>query len=177
MPRSWTTFTQRASGNSSTSSGTWDKIPDTEVLAQTGLPSIYTTLMQYQLRWTGHVACMPDHRLPKRLLYGELQQGKRVPWWPEETLQRHTEIIPESVWHQPWLLGTNCHGPGFTGTPAVHKGSERCEANRTTAAEQIRQARKAWASNPQGSNQPHPLPPLRTNFSCFSRPPQQSLDD
>ena len=54
-----------------------DRIPDTEVLAQADLPSIYTILMQSQLCWAGHVACMPDHRLPKRLFYGELQQGKR----------------------------------------------------------------------------------------------------
>ena len=54
-----------------------DRIPDTEVLAQVDLPSIYTILMQSQLCWAGHVAHMPDHRLPKRLFYGELQQGKR----------------------------------------------------------------------------------------------------
>ena len=54
-----------------------DRIPDTEVLAQADLPSIYTILMQSQLCWAGHVARMLDHRLPKRLFYGELQQGKR----------------------------------------------------------------------------------------------------
>ena len=37
-----------------------DRIPDTEVLAQADLPSIYTILMQSQLRWAGHVARMPD---------------------------------------------------------------------------------------------------------------------
>ena len=53
-----------------------DKIPDTEVLAQAGLSSIRTILMQAQLRWAGRVARMPDHRLPKRLFYSELQEGK-----------------------------------------------------------------------------------------------------
>ena len=32
-----------------------DRIPDTEVLARSGLPSIHTILIQYQLRWAGHV--------------------------------------------------------------------------------------------------------------------------
>ena len=54
-----------------------DRILDTEVLAQADLPSIYTILMQSQLCWAGHVARMPDHLLPKRLFYSELQQGKR----------------------------------------------------------------------------------------------------
>nr|XP_027216627.1 uncharacterized protein LOC113809286 [Penaeus vannamei] len=54
-----------------------DRIPGTEDLTRAGLPSIYAILMQSQLRWAGHVVRMPDHRLPKRLLSGELQQGKR----------------------------------------------------------------------------------------------------
>ena len=53
-----------------------DKITDTEVLRCASLPSIYTILMQSQLCWAAHVVCMPDHWLPKRLFYGELQQGK-----------------------------------------------------------------------------------------------------
>ena len=33
-----------------------DNIPDTEVLSRAGLPSIFTILMQSQLRWASHVA-------------------------------------------------------------------------------------------------------------------------
>ena len=52
-----------------------DKIPDTVVLTRANVPSIHTTLMQTQLRWAGHVVRMPDHRLPKKLLFGELHFG------------------------------------------------------------------------------------------------------
>ena len=54
-----------------------EKIPDTEVLTLAGLPSIPTILMKAQLRWAGHVARMPDSRIPKKLMFGELQAGKR----------------------------------------------------------------------------------------------------
>ena len=54
-----------------------DKIPDTEVLKKANVQSVYTILKLAQLRWTGHVTRMPDERLPKKVLYGELQEGKR----------------------------------------------------------------------------------------------------
>ena len=41
------------------------------------MESIYAMLKRSQLRWAGHVCRMPDERLPKRLLYGELHHGKR----------------------------------------------------------------------------------------------------
>ena len=34
-------------------------------------------LMQQQLQWTGHIRRMEDHRLPQRILYGELTTGHR----------------------------------------------------------------------------------------------------
>ena len=57
---------------------TWrDKVPDTEVLSRTALPSIYTLLKRTQVRWAGHLVRMPDIRLPKKMFYGELAEGKR----------------------------------------------------------------------------------------------------
>ena len=54
-----------------------DRIPDTEVLKRAGMQSIHTLLKLVQLRWTSHVTRIPDERLPKKILYGELQVGKR----------------------------------------------------------------------------------------------------
>ena len=52
-------------------------VPGTEVLTRAGIPSIHTLLRNAQVRWAGHVTRMPDDRLPKQLLYGELCYGKR----------------------------------------------------------------------------------------------------
>ena len=54
-----------------------DKVPDPEILEQTGMSSIFTMLRKRQLCWVGHVVRMPDERLPKRILYGELLTGSR----------------------------------------------------------------------------------------------------
>ena len=54
-----------------------DRIPDTEVLKRVRMQSVHTLLKQAQLRWTGHVTRMPEERLPKKILYRELEMGKR----------------------------------------------------------------------------------------------------
>ena len=55
-----------------------DKIPDTEVLKKAKMQSAHTLLKLAQLRWTGHVTRMLEERLPKKVLCGELQEGKRL---------------------------------------------------------------------------------------------------
>ncbi|GFS16531.1 hypothetical protein ElyMa_006799100 [Elysia marginata] len=54
-----------------------DKVPVTEILEQSGMPSVFTLLQQTLLCWAGHVIRMSVERLPKRILYGELQSGAR----------------------------------------------------------------------------------------------------
>ena len=54
-----------------------DRIPDVKVLERAGTESVEAHITAAQLRWTGHVVRMPDHRLPKQAFYGELREGKR----------------------------------------------------------------------------------------------------
>ena len=41
-----------------------DKVPNTEVLDRTGLPTMCTLLRQRRMRWIGHVRRMEDGRIP-----------------------------------------------------------------------------------------------------------------
>ena len=54
-----------------------DKVSNNEVLARANIPSMFTLLRQRRLRWLGHVYRMEDGRIPKDLLYGELESGSR----------------------------------------------------------------------------------------------------
>ena len=54
-----------------------DYVPNTAVLEKANILSIEAMLLQYRLRWAGHVTRMADDRLPKQTLYGELTSGHR----------------------------------------------------------------------------------------------------
>ena len=54
-----------------------DKVTNNIVLERAGVPTIFTLLRQRRLRWLGHVRRMSDGRIPKDLLYGELDHGLR----------------------------------------------------------------------------------------------------
>ena len=57
---------------------TWqDRIPHVDILQATSSTSIEAMIMKRQLRWVGHVIRMPENRLPRQLLYGELLEGTR----------------------------------------------------------------------------------------------------
>ena len=118
-----------------------EKVPDTEVLDRAGLPSIYTMLMQSQLRWAGHVVRMPDNRLPKILFYGELQEGKRNRGCPKKRYKDCLKTSLKAFRIDPatWELTAFDRSNWRT---TVHKGAMAHEAARTQSQKQRREERK-----------------------------------
>ena len=57
---------------------TWqDCVPNKNVLAQGGIPSMFALLTQSHLHWLGHVSHMQDVQILKDMLYNELATGSR----------------------------------------------------------------------------------------------------
>ena len=52
-----------------------DRIPNTTVLEKAKCSNIHALLSQRRLRWLGHICRMGKGRIPKDLLYGELEKG------------------------------------------------------------------------------------------------------
>ena len=123
-----------------------DRIPDTEVLKRAGMQSIYIFLKLAQLRWTGHVTRMPDERLPKKILYVELQVhvGKRSHGdqkkWYKDTLKTSFKDfnIPTESWEQ--ISQDRTKWPGL-----IKRGAGEYEAKRISNAKQKHAQRKARA--------------------------------
>ena len=54
-----------------------DKLSNNEILERSNMTGVKAMIMAAQLRWSGHIIRMKDCRLPKKILYGELREGKR----------------------------------------------------------------------------------------------------
>ena len=84
--------------------GAWDRyfisngspMFQTDVLGNTGLPSIPSMVMKSCVRWVGHIVRMDDDRLPRQLFYGEMWEGKRSALKPKKRFIN--KILPVTIW-------------------------------------------------------------------------------
>ena len=70
----------------------WHRVPHTELLKRSVTTPVEHLLLQRQLCWLGHVIRMPENRLPRRLLYGELSSGQRYVGRPKKRFIDHIRI-------------------------------------------------------------------------------------
>ena len=125
-----------------------ERVPDTEVLTRAGLTSVQTILMKAQLRWAGHVVRMPDCRIPKKIFFGELQNGKRSLGAPKK---RYKDTLKASlkafgINHDSWEKAA---ADRTKWQAAVHSGARCHELKRKSEAVKRRQERKDKALLPQ----------------------------
>ena len=134
-----------------------DKIPDTEVHERAGMPSIFTLLQKAQARWAGHVVRMPDSRLPKQLLYGELCQGKRMVGGQKK---RFKDCLKASL--RDLSIDINSWETHALDRPSwrskLATGARAAETRRTTEAQRKRAVRKARAASTSTTAPTHLCP-------------------
>nr|VZI07645.1 unnamed protein product [Spirometra erinaceieuropaei] len=119
-----------------------DRVPDTDVMARTGMLSIHSLLRQMQLRSSGHLVRMDDERLPRRLFSGDVatgscRQGGQIRCY-KDTLKsslKRLQINPTN-WEE---LARD--RPTWRRT--VKTGAAIHEANRIATAKAKREARKS----------------------------------
>ena len=135
-----------------------DKIPNTEVLKKAKMQSVHTLLKLAQLRRTGHFTRMPDERLPKKVLYRVLQEGKHSQGGQKklykDTLKASLKDfnIPTESWEQAAQDRTKWRC-------LINKGASQFEAKRICEAERKRKERKARAKGPSSDS-------AQSEFTC-----------
>ena len=97
-----------------------------------------------QLRWTGHVTRMHEEQLPKKILYGELEMGKRSHGGQKKRYKDTHKAslkdfnIPTESWEQ--IAQDRAKWQGL-----IRRGASEYEAKRICVAEQKRAQHKARA--------------------------------
>jgi len=71
-----------------------DRVTNIDVLHMCGTMGIEAFLLKAQLRWVGHVMCMPDNRIPKQVFCGQLAVGSHPQCGP---VRRYKDIIKENM--------------------------------------------------------------------------------
>ena len=135
-----------------------DRVPDTEVLQQTNMPSIFTLLRKAQLRWAGHVVRMSEERLPKKIFFGELAGGKRSQGGQKKRYKDTLKATMKNfaIDHENW---ESLAVDRAAWRASTYDGAIAYESKRHNAAIDKRQRRKAGTINSAFSNQvPHPCP-------------------
>lgn len=118
-----------------------DRRTNISVLQEANIPSITSTIAKHQLRWTGHVIRMSDNRLPKRILYGQLKEGKRTQGGQKkrykDMIKVHLRKCSFNVnnWEEAALQRDEWRR-------LVHEGTAQLEEDLHHAAETKRQLRK-----------------------------------
>lgn len=84
----------------------WHKVPHTEIRERCNIEPLEVLLLQRQLRWTGHVIRMPEKRLPRKVLYGEIADSDRPAGGPRKRLKDHIKTSLKACNIEPQALET-----------------------------------------------------------------------
>lgn len=120
----------------------WHKIPHTEVRRRAQIDPLETILTQRQLRWVGHTIRMPENRLPRKVLYGELTNGRRHAGGPRKRYKDHLKKSLKKCSIEPSNIeiyaSDRCKWSAL-----CHTGTEQLTTHLNTIAEEKRQRRHA----------------------------------
>ena len=122
------------------------------------MQSEHTLLKLAQLRLTGHVKRMPDERLPKKVLYGELQEGKRSQGGQKK---RYKDTLKASLkdFNIPIESCEQAAKDRTKGRCLINKSASQFEAKSICEAERKRKERKARAKGPSSDS-------AQSEFTC-----------
>ena len=129
----------------------WESfISDLEVLQKAQVVSVENVVLKKQLMWSGHITRMEDSRIPKQLLFGELESGQRLQWRPRKRYRDELKVTMGKFGIDDLEMAKN--RPKWR--KAVNNGAALAEEARTSRLHQLRLRRK------------HNTEAAPTGFSC-----------
>lgn len=124
-----------------------DRITNNTILSRAKSNSIESIILKHRLRWVGHLARMDDNRLPRQILYSELEEGKRPKGAPKRRYkdQLKTSLKQVDIDIMSWENDAKDRSNWRT---LIHEGTKTFERKRIESDERKRQIRKEKLLNP-----------------------------
>ena len=141
-----------------------DHVSNEEVLQRASLPSIESILLQVQLRWAGHITRMEDVRIPKAVIFNELQEGNRDRGARRQRYkdQLKRQLVRAGISHQSRQQEASDRDSWRS---PVRKASCEFEAERHKAAKEKRRRQKERAASQSSSTQTFVCPKCSRVFA------------
>ena len=143
---------------------TWrDKRTNTSIIEAVKTTSIEAMITQHQLRWAGHLARMPNDRLPKQLFYSQLTEGLRGRGRPK---LRYKDCLKNNLTKceidtNSWEISAHNRQEW---RKKVHQGVSLFENQRKTNLADKRERRKERERERERGHDHHPAPQI--NHIC-----------
>ncbi|XP_062828422.1 uncharacterized protein LOC134296734 [Anolis carolinensis] len=150
-----------------------DRRTNVSVLEEAKTTSIEAMLLRHQLHWTGHVVQMPNHRLPKQLLYSKLKNGKRNVGGQEKRFKDGLKAnlkncgIDTENWEALALERSNWRS-AVTSSAAEFEEARMEDLREKRAKRKTRQANPDRDRLPPGNRCPHCGRTCRSRIGLFS---------
>ena len=134
----------------------WQSLTTNEaVLQKAGCTSITALLLKARLRWTGHVVRMPDHRIPKQLLYGELCIGTRA---HGGQMLRYKDTVRQNL--------KKCNFDANWEVLALERAKWRKSVHDSVTLFEEERRNRAGLKRAARKRQPHPLATSSNTITC-----------
>lgn len=146
-----------------------DRVPNDDVLLRANMQSMEGVIMRHRLRWLGHVQRMPPDRMPVKVLYSELSDGKRSAGGPRKRYKDQLKRSLIAVKIPPEDLPT-ATSDRTQWRRQCDTGIKQLEAHRRTQNSQKRQRKKKRADDrARGLGPPPTIPCDKCDRFFFSR--------
>ncbi|KAM3622689.1 uncharacterized protein V6R79_002038 [Siganus canaliculatus] len=90
-----------------------DRVPYTEILEKTNSSCKEAAEARRHLRWIGHTIRLPEHRLPRHVLYGQLHDAKRAAGGQKRNYKDYTKDLLKRTAINPTQLETGIRSPSL----------------------------------------------------------------
>ena len=146
---------------------TWkDKMTRDTIYLRTQTTSIESLLAQRHLRWLGHTIRMPEHRLPRQILYSQLKDGNRSAGGQRKRFKDHSKDLLKKCDIPPESLEVVAADRNLWKT-SVKRGLNRLEGSLSQRRAEKRSKRHQNAANVALPREQHPC--HQCNKICGSR--------